>query len=65
MRFWIILFTRNPSVGQWGMDSNNHETPQIAEGFRVFFAPSEKSRTGYAALRSRAAGIAAQPHNYF
>jgi hypothetical protein len=35
------------------MDSNNHETPQIAEGFRVFFAPFEKSRTGYAGLRPR------------
>jgi hypothetical protein len=36
------------------MDSNNHETPQIAEGFRVFFAPFEKSRTGYAGLRPSA-----------
>src|SRR6516162_6922197 len=52
---WRILgFTRNPSGRKRGHGLHNHETPEKAEGFRVFQEPCWAGGENLACVRTRA-----------
>src|SRR6267142_4311225 len=64
LRLVIIPFTRNPSVKLVFSLLDTNETPQNAEGFRVFSFYAVQSRLGYASLGTRPLPLAFSVHNY-